>query len=110
MALTLYASEAAELQSPPPFAASDHWVSNFMRRFEISLRRRTNLTVLDDDVLVNRAVCNMSFLREQVPTIDLEKTILMDETAVYFEDARASTLDLRGLGMSSFALLVSPQC
>ncbi|RAW19847.1 hypothetical protein PC110_g23711 [Phytophthora cactorum] len=81
-----------------------------MRRFEISLRRRTNLTVLDDDVLVNRAVCNMSFLREQVPTIDLEKTILMDETAVYFEDARASTLDLRGLGMSSFALLVSPQC
>ncbi|KAG3243806.1 hypothetical protein PI124_g11373 [Phytophthora idaei] len=101
MALTLYASEAAELQSPPPFAASDHWVSNFMRRFEISLRRRTNLTVLDDDVLVNRAVCYMSFLREQVPTIALEKTVLMDETAVYFEDARASTLDFTGLGMSS---------
>ncbi|KAG3191610.1 hypothetical protein C6341_g1142 [Phytophthora cactorum] len=91
-----YEDEAAELQSPPPFAASDHWVSNFMHRFEISLCRRTNLTVLDDDVLVNRAVCYMSFLREQVPTINLEKTVLMDETAVYFEDARASTLDITG--------------
>ncbi|KAG4059472.1 hypothetical protein PC123_g5621 [Phytophthora cactorum] len=97
MALTPYASEVAELQSPPPFAASDHWVSNFIRRFEISLRRRTNLTVLDDDVLVNRAVCYMSFLRKQVPTIDLEKTVLMDETAVYFEDDRASTLDFTGV-------------
>ncbi|KAG2894612.1 hypothetical protein PC115_g18108 [Phytophthora cactorum] len=96
MVLTLYASETAELPSPPPFAASDYWVSNFMRRFEISLRRRTNLTVLDDDVLVNRAVCYMSFLREQVPTIDLEKTVLMDESVVYFEDARASTLDFTG--------------
>ncbi|KAG3236910.1 hypothetical protein PI124_g18086 [Phytophthora idaei] len=96
MALTPYASKAAELQSPPPFAASDHWVSNFMRRFEISLRRRANLTVLDDDVLMNRAVCYMSFLREQVPTIDLEKTVLMDETAAYFEADRASTLDFTG--------------
>ncbi|KAE9021734.1 hypothetical protein PR003_g13993 [Phytophthora rubi] len=85
MALTIYAGEAAERESAPPFTASDHWVSNFMRRFEISLRR-TNLTVLDEATLVGCAVRNMQFLRNQLPTVDLEQTVLMDETAVSFEE------------------------
>ena len=63
MALVLYAGEAEGREASPPFTASDHWVSNFMRRFEISLRRRTNLTVLGDETLVDRAVRYMVFLQ-----------------------------------------------
>ncbi|RAW33339.1 hypothetical protein PC110_g10353 [Phytophthora cactorum] len=67
-----------------------------MRRFEVSLRRRTNLTILNDDIRVERAARYMSFLRDLEPTIDLEQTVLMDETAVYFEDARQTTLNFTG--------------
>ncbi|KAJ8556659.1 hypothetical protein ON010_g9306 [Phytophthora cinnamomi] len=38
----------------------------------------------------------MKFLRSAVPAMDLNRTILMDETAVYFEDARNQTVDITG--------------
>ena len=110
MALVLYAGEAEGREASPPFTASDHWVSNFMRRFEISLRRRTNLTVLGDETLVDRAVRYMVFLQAQLPSIDLERTVLMDETAVYFEDARQTTLDFVGARHVVVALLGSLLC
>ncbi|KAG2913781.1 hypothetical protein PC116_g16585 [Phytophthora cactorum] len=96
MALTIYAGEAAGREVPPPFTASDHSVSNCTRRFEISLRRWTNLTIINDAALVERAARCMPFLRDLQPTIDREQTVLMDETAVYFEDARQTTLDFNG--------------
>ncbi|KAI9981577.1 hypothetical protein PInf_009333 [Phytophthora infestans] len=55
MAIIIYARETKG-QDAPLFAASDNWVSNFMIHFEISLRRQTNLTTLEDDMLVDRAV------------------------------------------------------
>ncbi|KAF4043109.1 hypothetical protein GN244_ATG04584 [Phytophthora infestans] len=55
MALIIYARETKG-QDAPLFAASDNWVSNFMIHFEISLRRQTNLAILEDDMLVDRAV------------------------------------------------------
>ncbi|KAG3009143.1 hypothetical protein PC119_g14004 [Phytophthora cactorum] len=67
-----------------------------MRRYGLSLRRRTNLTTLSDDKLVDRAVSYMTFLQSAKPTMDLHRTILMDETAVYFEDARNQTVDIIG--------------
>ncbi|GMF41860.1 unnamed protein product [Phytophthora fragariaefolia] len=38
----------------------------------------------------------MKFLRSTPPAMDLNRTILMDETAVYFEDARNQTVDITG--------------
>ncbi|KAE8974795.1 hypothetical protein PR002_g25796 [Phytophthora rubi] len=55
-ALVCHASPHADDNAPPPFAASQHWVSNFMTRYSLSLRRRTNLTTLSDEALVDRAV------------------------------------------------------
>ncbi|KAE9314336.1 hypothetical protein PF008_g19504 [Phytophthora fragariae] len=37
------------------FFASDRWVNGFTRRYGMSLRRTTNLAVLTDDVLTDRA-------------------------------------------------------
>eukprot|EP00644_Phytophthora_capsici_P018801 jgi/Phyca11/132229/e_gw1.143.16.1 len=52
-----------------------------MKRNDLSLRRRTNLTTLSD---------------EQLASFNFAHTVLMDETAVYFEDAREQTVEVRG--------------
>ena len=38
----------------------------------------------------------MKFLREHVVDRDPSKVVLMDETAVYFEDPRRNTIDVTG--------------
>jgi hypothetical protein len=67
-----------------------------MKRNDLSLRRRTNLTVLSDDVLVQCAVGFMRFLGDLRTQCFPEHTVLMDETAVFFEDARDTTVDVTG--------------
>jgi len=62
-----------------------------MKRNDLSLRRRTNLTVISDDVLVQFAVGFMSFLGDLRTQCSPEHSVLMDETAVFFEDARDTT-------------------
>jgi len=76
--------------------ASGRWIDGFMKRNGFSLRRTINFTNLSDDTLISRAINYMRFLRATIPTIDLSKTLLMDETAVYFEDNRTHTVDLKG--------------
>ncbi|GMF21507.1 unnamed protein product [Phytophthora lilii] len=95
-AVAVYASLHAEKDAAAPFSASQHWVSNFMARYALSLRRRTNLMTLTTDTLVSRAVSYMRYLHDLLPKMDRDRTILMDETAVYFEDARTQTVDVLG--------------
>eukprot|EP00644_Phytophthora_capsici_P006784 jgi/Phyca11/5825/fgenesh1_pm.PHYCAscaffold_8_\ len=67
-----------------------------MRRYDLSLRRTTNLTVLTDDVLTDRAVRYMEFLEVRKDRLNMDHTVLTDETAVYFEDPRRQTVDVTG--------------
>lgn len=76
--------------------ATGNWISGFMSRHNLSLRRTTNLTILTNEQLVQRAVEYTSYLQRQKDVINHSKTLLMDETAVYFEDARTTTVDIRG--------------
>lgn len=78
------------------FKSSSHWVTNFMKRHGFSLRRMTNLTTLTDDQLLQRAVDYMKYLQSRMANLNLQRTLLMDEMAVYFEDARTQTVDLSG--------------
>jgi len=108
------------------FKGSGNWVTSFLKRNGFSLRRTTNLTTLTDDQLIQRAVDYMKYLQvsffttfslylwkyyfflttfmlyvlllkqSRMQYLNLSKTILMDETAVYFEDARTQTVDLSG--------------
>ncbi|KAE9049310.1 hypothetical protein PR003_g3341 [Phytophthora rubi] len=78
------------------FEASPNWVSGFMKRNDLSLRRRNNLTTLSDDQLVGRAVSYMNYLCEKKLNFNFRHTVVMDETAVYFEDAREHTVEIRG--------------
>jgi len=72
------------------------WVTKFMRRYGFSLRRCTNLTTLTDEELVQRAVQYLTYLKLRLPNINIDKTLLMDETAIYFEDTRKQTVDIAG--------------
>ena len=67
-----------------------------MDRFGFSLRRTMNLTTLSDDQLIQRRVDYMKYLQSRLRFLSLEKTLLMDETAIYFEDLRTQTIDLSG--------------
>ncbi|POM57482.1 Hypothetical protein PHPALM_38002 [Phytophthora palmivora] len=96
VAKVIYASQSHEHEAASNFIASPHWTTSFMRHYGLSLRRRTNLTTLSDDTLIDRAVSYMKFLQTAFPVMDLDRTILMDETVAYFEDARNQTVDLTG--------------
>ena len=78
------------------FQTSDKWLELFMARYGLSLRRTTNLTVLSDDELTARAVNFMAYLSMKKLTLNMATTLLMDETAVFFEDPRRDTIDLTG--------------
>ncbi|KAJ8578384.1 hypothetical protein ON010_g810 [Phytophthora cinnamomi] len=67
-----------------------------MRRYDLSLRRPTNLTTLTDDAPTDRAVCFMAYLSPRVDVLSIDHTVLMDETAVHFEDPRRQTIDETG--------------
>ena len=67
-----------------------------MDRNKLALRRITNLTLLFEAELVQRAVNFMNYLRKMKLTCNPAKIIFMDETAVYMEDARTQTIDIRG--------------
>ena len=69
------------------FVASAHWVNNFMDRNKLAFRRATNLTLLSDKELIQRAVNFMNCLCKMKLTCNPATTIIMDETAVYMEDA-----------------------
>lgn len=78
------------------FLASNTWCDSFMERYRLSLRRITNLTLLSDEQLIQRTIEFMLYLNKMKLEINLEKTVLMDETSVYFEDTRAHTVDIKG--------------
>ena len=56
----------------------------------------TNLTTLTDDQLIQRGVDYMAFLKANLPHTARDRTLLMNETAVYFEDVRTQTDDIQG--------------
>lgn len=67
-----------------------------MSRYGLSLRRTTNLTVLFDDELTSRAVRFLFYLCSKKPALNPSSTLLIDETAVFFEDPRRDTVDVTG--------------
>lgn len=63
-----------------------------MKLDDLSLRRRTNLAVFSDDVLVQHTVGYIRYLRKH----NFHQTILMHVTAVFFDDIRDTTVDATG--------------
>lgn len=79
------------------FKASSHWLSDFMKRKELSLRRSTTLFKLEDNEIIERALTFKDF----VDKIDLSRyessnVIAMDETAVFLGQGPESTIEKKG--------------
>ena len=90
------AIELAQEMGVPNFKASDGWLRRFFARYELTLRRTTNLTRLADIEVVQRAVNYFSFLRSVRDRYRPRNIILMDETAVFFETTAMNTVDVVG--------------
>lgn len=67
-----------------------------MKRNDLSLRRVTNVTTLDDDTVIQRTVSFLAYLQQQRPEMEPSRTILMDETTVYFHDPHMLTVEETG--------------
>lgn len=79
------------------FCASDGWLSKFLKRNNFSFRRVTNLTSLSVEELIKRSLNFMVYLQKALSNgMNLDLTILMDETAVYLEDPRQVTINVKG--------------
>lgn len=94
-----WALQTAQENGIEGFKASNNWLDNFFKRVGLSLRRRTNLTTLDDDVLLDRAFQYMKYLSHKLSDAAYENRgsiVLMDETALYLEDPRNTTVDETG--------------
>lgn len=108
-------TEEEHKESPVRFVASDKWVDCFLKRNKLSIWRRTNLTTLSDDELVARAFSLMQYLKEHKGDMNLSRTVLMGETAAYFEDARTTTITdtgphhviVRSTGFASMRITVA---
>lgn len=79
--------------STEEFKASSHWLDNFLKRYELSLRRSTTLFKLEDNEVVKRALAFKLF----VDGIDFSKyqlsnMIAMDETAVFLGQGAQTTV------------------
>lgn len=76
--------------------ATSNWITGFMKRNGLSLRHATNFTTLSDETIILKAINYLKFLRSRLSLINISKTLLMDETAIYFEDTRTQTVDILG--------------
>ena len=56
----------------------------------------TNLTTLTDDQLIQRTIDYLTYLESRKPFLKRGLTLLMDETAVYFEYCQSQTIDFEG--------------
>ena len=78
------------------FKASDGWLTKFMERNLFSFRRVTNLCTLTEGKLLSRALEYFKYVGNIWKVSMASNTILMDETAVYLEDPRRTTIDTMG--------------
>ena len=78
------------------FMASNGWLRRFLKRYDLTLRRATNLTRLSDMDVIVRAVHYFSYLRSVQERYDPRNIVLMDETAYFFETTAKNTVDVVG--------------
>ncbi|GMF31973.1 unnamed protein product [Phytophthora fragariaefolia] len=94
MVKVIYASHHSDDAVFGGFTASPHWITGFMRRYGLSLRHEP----YHPDGRDARGARGFlqKFHRSTLPAMYLNRTILMDETAVYFEAASNQTVDITG--------------
>ncbi|KFM70044.1 Pogo transposable element with KRAB, partial [Stegodyphus mimosarum] len=79
--------------STEEFKASSHWLDNFLKRYELSLRTSTTLFKLEDNEVVKRAFAfKLSVDGIDFSIYQLSNMIAMDETAVFLGQGAQTTV------------------
>lgn len=79
------------------FKASNTWLTKFMQRYGLSVRRATTLFKLPDEEIVKRAISFKQFIDSvNITDYDSRYVIAMDETSVYMGEGARTTIDSVG--------------
>ena len=80
------------------FKCSSKWIKGFFRRFRLSLRLQSSLQTIGDDVIVERSVAYMIYLKYLLCggkySFAAENIVAMDKMAVYFSSSQTATVDV----------------
>ena len=77
---------------------STGWLERFLARYELVLRKCTNKPIHSDAELVGRAANFITHLKRLIDGYGIVNSNIysLDETALFFDNDRGSTIDQRG--------------
>ena len=86
-----------------PFKASTGWLRGFMKRYGLSLRRKTSMAQKDPDQLIDKLVAFVLHVRRvsMKHLYDAADIIAMDETPVWSDMVSETTVDATGKKLSA---------
>lgn len=87
------------MENVTTFAASNGWCQNFMRRFNLSTRQKTNQSQRLPDELTSKLVAFFQYLRHYFannPNVKNDQLTAMDETCVFLENVSNRTISITG--------------
>ncbi|KAJ0391866.1 hypothetical protein P43SY_004480 [Pythium insidiosum] len=96
--IELWAKELAQALRIEGFTASNGWIDGFLSRHNLVMRKATNKTKLDEAQIVQRAVDFVHHVRKLIDDhgVTEDNIFNMDETAVFLDHNRGTTVDERG--------------
>ncbi|KAJ0390915.1 hypothetical protein ATCC90586_004748 [Pythium insidiosum] len=96
--IELWAKELAQALRIEGFTASNGWIDGFLSRHNLVMRKATNKTKLDEAQIVQRAVDFVHHVRKLIDDhgVTEDNIFNMDETAVFLDHNRGTTVDKRG--------------
>ena len=96
--IQVWATKMAEEISLTEFMASRGWLSNFMKRYNLSIRRRTTTGQSLPRDLDNKIRNSVAFNKKQIDQKSLQPAMIvnMDETSVWADMPSASTVNSNG--------------
>ena len=84
--------------SSQSFVASNGWCDNFMKRFNLSVRRKTHQSQRLPQEVVPKVIAFLKYVRKYYATHEVlpEQCTAMDETCVFLENPSNKTVSITG--------------
>ena len=83
---------------PASFTASDGWLSKFLERHDLTMRRSTTVCQKTPDAYVSKLINFLCFVRQRREDVKLEENMIKacDETAIWYDAISKLTVQEKG--------------